>query len=160
MFARSQLAVMDFNEDISLEQATSGQGDKRFNLTFSKVTKQWIEIGKKLSNQLQKMKSLAILLFLNCRKILLEFQNLIKLLLLRTKIQDFQSEFSFFNCIYFLHLSKSSTKKMIIYIKFKNRKMILFSFQIHDIVPISFQVLLFFIRHTKESLSYFLFLTS
>ena len=117
-------------------------------------------IGKKLSNQLQKMKSLAILLFLNCRKILLEFQNLIKLLFLRTKIQDFQSEFSFFNCIYFLHLSKSSTKKMIIYIKFKNRKMILFSFQIHDIVPISFQVLLFFIRHTKESLSYFLFLTS
>ena len=39
---------MDFNGDISLEQATSGQGDKRFNVTFSKVTKQWIEVGKKL----------------------------------------------------------------------------------------------------------------
>ena len=32
---------MDFNKRISLEQATTGQGDKRFNVTFSKVTKQW-----------------------------------------------------------------------------------------------------------------------
>ena len=41
MLTRSQLAVMDFNEGISLEQATTGQGDKRFNVTFSKVTKKW-----------------------------------------------------------------------------------------------------------------------
>ena len=32
---------MDFKEGISLEQATTGQGDKCFNVTFSKVTKQW-----------------------------------------------------------------------------------------------------------------------
>ena len=49
-----------------------------------------------------------------------EFQNLIKLLLFRTKNQDLESEFSFFNCIYFLHLSKSITKKMIICIIFEN----------------------------------------
>ena len=41
MLTRSQLAVMDFNEGISLEQATTGQRDKCFNVTFSKVTKQW-----------------------------------------------------------------------------------------------------------------------
>ena len=41
MLTRSQLAVMDFNEGISLEQATTGQGDKHFNVTFSKVTKKW-----------------------------------------------------------------------------------------------------------------------
>ena len=41
MLIRSQLATMDFNEGISLEQATTGQGDKCFNVTFSKVTKQW-----------------------------------------------------------------------------------------------------------------------
>ena len=121
MLTRSQLAVMDCNEGISLEEAATGQGDKRFNVTISKVTKQWSAkpIKEKkdlgyllfLSNKLQKMKSLTILLFLNCRKILLESQNLIKLLLLRTKTQDLESEFSFFNYIYFLHLSKSSTKK-------------------------------------------------
>ena len=32
---------MDFNEGISLEQPITAQGDKRFNVTFSKVTKQW-----------------------------------------------------------------------------------------------------------------------
>ena len=31
MLTRSQLAVMDFNEGISLKQATTWQGDKRFN---------------------------------------------------------------------------------------------------------------------------------
>ena len=41
MLTRNQLAVMDFNEGISLEQAITGQGDKHFNVTFSKVTKQW-----------------------------------------------------------------------------------------------------------------------
>ena len=40
MLTRSQL-VMDFNENIFLEQATTGQGGKHFNVTFSKVTKQW-----------------------------------------------------------------------------------------------------------------------
>ena len=34
MLTRSQLAVMDFNEGISLEKATTGQEDKRFNVTF------------------------------------------------------------------------------------------------------------------------------
>ena len=41
MLTKSQLAVVDFNEGISLEQATTEQGDKRFNVTFFKVTKQW-----------------------------------------------------------------------------------------------------------------------
>ena len=41
MLTRSQLVVMDFNENIFWEQASTGQGGKRFNVTFSKVTKQW-----------------------------------------------------------------------------------------------------------------------
>ena len=41
MLTRNQLAVMDFNEGIFLEQAATGQRDKRFNVTFSKVSKQW-----------------------------------------------------------------------------------------------------------------------
>ena len=41
MLTRSQLAVMDFNENIFWEQATTGEGGKCFNVTFSKVTKQW-----------------------------------------------------------------------------------------------------------------------
>ena len=41
MLTKSQLAVVDFNEGISLEQATTERGDKRFNVTFFKVTKQW-----------------------------------------------------------------------------------------------------------------------
>ena len=103
MFTRSQLAVMDFSKGISLEQATTGQGDKCFNVTFSKVTRQWsakgikenndisicIEWWKKPLNQLQKLESLM---------------TKIKLLLYRTKNQDLESEFSFFNCIYFLHI--------------------------------------------------------
>ena len=32
---------MDFNEGIYLEQATTGQGDKSFNIIFSEVKKQW-----------------------------------------------------------------------------------------------------------------------
>ena len=125
MLTRIQLVVKDFNEGISLEQPTTGQGDKRFNVIFSKVTKQWsakpikerrisgicIKWWKKLLNQLQKMKSFTTLLFLNCQKISLESQKPIRLLLFKTKNQDLQSEFSFFNCIFFLHLSKSSTKK-------------------------------------------------
>ena len=41
MLTKSQLAVVDFNEGISLEQATTERGDKRFNVTLFKVTKQW-----------------------------------------------------------------------------------------------------------------------
>ena len=41
MLTRNQLAVMNFNEGIFLEQAATGQRHKRFNVTFSKVTKQW-----------------------------------------------------------------------------------------------------------------------
>ena len=40
--------------------------------------------------------SLTIFLFLNYQKVSLESQNLIKLLLLTTKNQDLESEFSFF----------------------------------------------------------------
>ena len=74
------------------------------------------------------------------------------------KNQDLESEFLFFNCMY---LSKSSTKKMIIFIIFKNYKINLVFLQINDIVPFSFGIILLFsIMHTKESLSCFLFLTS
>ena len=41
MITRSQLAVMDFNEGSKLEQATARQGDKRYNIKFSKITKNW-----------------------------------------------------------------------------------------------------------------------
>ena len=41
MITRSQLAVMDFNEGSKLEQATTRQGDKRYNINFSKITKNW-----------------------------------------------------------------------------------------------------------------------
>ena len=39
MITRSQLAVMDFNEGSKLEQATTQQGNKRYNINFSKITK-------------------------------------------------------------------------------------------------------------------------
>ena len=95
MLTTCQLAVMDFNEGISLEQATTGQGDKRFNVTFSKVAKQWSakpikekkvlgylhRMVKETIDSAAKTKCSTILLFLNCRKISLESQNLIKLLL-------------------------------------------------------------------------------
>ena len=32
---------MDFNEGSNLEQATTEKGDKRYNVQFSKVTKNW-----------------------------------------------------------------------------------------------------------------------
>ena len=41
MLTRSQLAVMDFNEESQLEQATTEKGEKRYNVQFSKVTKNW-----------------------------------------------------------------------------------------------------------------------
>ena len=41
MITRSQLAVIDFNEGSKLEQATTRQGEKRYNMSFSKITKNW-----------------------------------------------------------------------------------------------------------------------
>ena len=41
MRARSQLAIMDFNQGSCLQRAETKKGDKRFNVSFSKVTKQW-----------------------------------------------------------------------------------------------------------------------
>ena len=41
MLARSQLAIMDFNEGSNLEQATTEKGEKRYNVQFSKITKSW-----------------------------------------------------------------------------------------------------------------------
>ena len=86
MLTRSQLDIMDFSEGISLEWAKTGQGDQRFNITFSKVTKQWSakpikekkDLGylhrmvKETIKSAEKMKILTILLFLNCWKISLE----------------------------------------------------------------------------------------
>ena len=151
MLTKSQLAVVDFNEGISLEQATTERGDKRFNVTFFKVTKQWSaepikekkDLGylhpmvKKTIKSAAKNENFNDLVIPKLPKISLESQNLTKLLLLRTKNQDLESEFSFFNCIYFLHLPKSSTKKND---NSKTIKLILFSFQMHNIVPISFWI--------------------
>ena len=86
MLTTSQFDVMDFSEGISLEWAKTGQGDQRFNITFSKVTKQWSakpikekkDLGylhrmvKETIKSAEKMKILTILLFLNCWKISLE----------------------------------------------------------------------------------------
>ena len=41
MLARSQLAMMSFNEGSSLEQATAEKGEKRYEVQFSKITKNW-----------------------------------------------------------------------------------------------------------------------
>ena len=41
MLTRSQLAIMNFNEGSNLEQATVEKGEKRYNVQFSKVTKNW-----------------------------------------------------------------------------------------------------------------------
>ena len=41
MIMRSKLAVMDFNSGSELPQAKTKDGTARFNLGFSKVTKQW-----------------------------------------------------------------------------------------------------------------------
>ena len=41
MMTRSQLAVMDFNQGSKLEQATTVNGEKRYNVQFSKITKNW-----------------------------------------------------------------------------------------------------------------------
>ena len=41
MLARSQLAMMSFNEGSSLEQVTTEKGEKRYEVQFSKITKNW-----------------------------------------------------------------------------------------------------------------------
>ena len=41
MLARSQLATMDFNEGSNLEQVTTKEGEKGYNVQFSKITKSW-----------------------------------------------------------------------------------------------------------------------
>ena len=41
MLARSQLAIMDFNEGSNLEQVTAEKDEKRYNVQFSKITKSW-----------------------------------------------------------------------------------------------------------------------
>ena len=88
LLTRSQLAVMDFNEGICLEQPITAQGDKRFNVTFSKVTKQWSAKPikeKKDLGYLHRMVKETIKSAINCRKISLESQKLTKHLLLGTK---------------------------------------------------------------------------
>ena len=70
ILTRSQLAVTDFHEDISLEQAT-GKGDERFNVTLSKATKQWSvhQMVKETIKSAAKNENLTILLFPNSQKI-------------------------------------------------------------------------------------------
>ena len=41
ILARSQLAIMDFNKESNLEQATTEKDEKRYNAQFSKITKSW-----------------------------------------------------------------------------------------------------------------------
>ena len=41
MLTRSQVAIMDFNEGSNQERATTEKGEKRYNVQFSKVTKNW-----------------------------------------------------------------------------------------------------------------------
>ena len=41
ILARSQLAIMDFNEGSNLEQTTTEKGEKKYNIQFSKITKSW-----------------------------------------------------------------------------------------------------------------------
>ena len=41
MLARSQLAALDFNLGSHLEQARAQDGERRYNVSFSKITKSW-----------------------------------------------------------------------------------------------------------------------
>ena len=41
MITQSQLSMIDFNERSKLEQATTRQCDKRYNVIFSKISKNW-----------------------------------------------------------------------------------------------------------------------
>ncbi|XP_049918879.1 uncharacterized protein LOC126401561 [Epinephelus moara] len=42
MRARTQLAIMDHNENVQREQATTASGRPRFNVVFPKATKDWV----------------------------------------------------------------------------------------------------------------------
>ena len=42
MMARTQLTILDHNLNIGREHATTSGGEKRFNTTFSKSTKEWV----------------------------------------------------------------------------------------------------------------------
>ena len=42
MVARSQLAVMDHNSSIGLQQDITKRGEKRFKLVFSRITQTWV----------------------------------------------------------------------------------------------------------------------
>ena len=41
MIARTQLAILDFNSGSNLNQATTKEGKKRYNTSFSKMTATW-----------------------------------------------------------------------------------------------------------------------
>ena len=41
MIARSQLAAIDFNSGSNLVQAKTVQGNPRYNISYSKITKNW-----------------------------------------------------------------------------------------------------------------------
>ena len=41
MITRSQLAVLDFNQGSNLQHAKTKNGEKRYNVSFSKITKTW-----------------------------------------------------------------------------------------------------------------------
>ena len=58
MIARSQLAIMDFNEGNELENATIQAGEKSYNVCFSKITNSWSSKsikGKKERSHLKNM---------------------------------------------------------------------------------------------------------
>ena len=42
MEARCKLAALDFNQGSNLPQSTTKNGEKRYNVTFSKVSKNWV----------------------------------------------------------------------------------------------------------------------
>ena len=41
MLARSQPAIIDFNEGSNLAKATTGKGEKSYNMQFFKISKSW-----------------------------------------------------------------------------------------------------------------------
>lgn len=73
MLARSQLAALDFNSGSDLQQATTANGAKRFNINYSKVTKTWsakpIKV-KKSYDYLEKLISVTLDAVLNNREII------------------------------------------------------------------------------------------
>ena len=58
MIARTQLAILDFNSGSNLNQATTKEGKKRYNASFSKMTATWLAKSikqKKSDKVLQKL---------------------------------------------------------------------------------------------------------